>query len=284
MSTNENAFAREYQRAVTDVLPFVTRQLQEQLAEHDPGLHPDVFDFENYLRRSSGRYVRAVRMFDRQPLGTKPRMLDVGGYLAAFPLALARLGMSTTIAEAYDYYEGSLDPLRDYVVSQGVRCWNVDFTQDLGAEPFPTFELVTNMAMIEHIAGSPKQLMGNLRSATSAKGFLVLEVPNIAYWPKRRQALRGESIHPPLRSIYDAEQPFLGHHHEYTVGEVGELLAWSGFDQLEVETFNYSISPRDGGNLLGRAVNLARFPWPAVWFERCREVILTIARPSGPEH
>ena len=124
------------------------------------------------------------------------------------------------------------------------------------------------MAIIEHLANSPRPLLENARGLLEPEGRVVVEAPNIAYWPKRYGLLRGRSPHPPMRQIFDSEPPFTGHHHEYTQGELREVMEWSGL-RVEAETsFNYT--PQDVP---------ARWRPLLTWPARrpgCREVLMAV--------
>lgn len=281
------AFRSAYQSAVRDVLPFLTPDRLRAVARHNPGWHPEAFDFVSYLRASEQRYVRALELFERDGGGAADgalRTLEVGGFMATFPLALARIGARATLSEKYGYYYGAFDELRDFLAAEGVEIWDRDLTEPLADPPAGGFDLVTNMAMLEHLPNSPRPLMENMRALLAPTGRLVLDVPNIAYWHKRLQALRGRSIHPSLRAVFDAETPFTGHHREYTIDEVRQLLEWTGFTAVTVETVSYS---RDAGrSVTGRAYKMC---WDLLdRFPALREVIVACARvsprtsPDGP--
>jgi hypothetical protein len=275
-----NRFRDAYRRSVQDVMRFVTPERQAVIATHNPALRPGRFDLGVYLRASERRYAELIRLlnaharFDREEL----RTLEVGGFLGAYPLALARLNIPVTLVEHYGYYHGAFDELAEYLASAGVAIWDADFTQVLRAAP-ERHTLVTNMAMLEHLADSPKILMDNLASATDERGALVIEVPNIAYFPKRRGALMGRSVHPDLAAVYESAIPFTGHHREYTLQEAIDLLSWTGFAVDEAALLNYSIDLRNGTSL-ERLRTLAVDAWPTMLFPRCREVIMIIARLS----
>jgi hypothetical protein len=96
------------------------------------------------------------------------------------------------------------------------------------------------MAMMEHLADSPAPLMRNLRALVSRPGRVIVETPNIAYWPRRVQALRGQTVHPPLADVYGSESPFIGHHREYTAADLRELFELSGLHVERLISFNYS--------------------------------------------
>jgi 2-polyprenyl-3-methyl-5-hydroxy-6-metoxy-1,4-benzoquinol methylase len=278
---NPVAFRDAYLQAVDDVMRFVTPERQQIIATHNRGLMPGHTDLFLYLQASERRYAELVRLLnahahhDRGEL----RALEVGGFLGAYPLTLARLGIPVTLVEHYAYYHGAFDDLAAYLLDAGVEILDADFTKEL-AEPPSRYTLVTNMAMLEHLADSPKALMDNLAAATDEDGLLVMEVPNIAYYPKRLRALLGRSIHPELSLLYESATPFTGHHREYTCNELIELLRWSGFEAQDVKLFNYSLSLRRGTpfqRLLAFTLHL----WPTYLFPDCRELIIAAARPAG---
>jgi 2-polyprenyl-3-methyl-5-hydroxy-6-metoxy-1,4-benzoquinol methylase len=225
-------------------------------------------DPQEYLERSEIRYLLALQLLGSQA-SIQDAVLEVGGYLGVFPLALARLGVPVTVAERYDLYGGALDAVRSLLEEAGVRIWDVDFTAPgIRAEPFP---VVINMAMVEHVAGSPRTLMQNLRGCCS--GHLLLEVPNLAYGYRRWQLLRGETIHPPLRDVYESAVPFTGHHREYTAADLRELLELSGFRLERTVSFNYSLT----GDL---RVRLRPHDLLTRLLPSWREVLMAVAAPA----
>ena len=274
-------FLDAYRRSVADVMLFITPERQRVIAAHNPTLASGRTDLGLYLQASERRYAELIRLvnnnisFDRDGL----RVLEVGGFLGAYPLALARMNIPVTLVEHYAYYGGAFDELAEYLARAGVSIWDGDFTAPLFTRP-ERHTLVTNMAMLEHLADSPKTLMDNLAEATDENGAVVIEVPNIAYFWKRRLALMGKSIHPDLAMVYESETPFTGHHREYTLDELVDLLSWTGLEVQEVALFNYSVDLRRGA-LFERARGFVLDMWPTYLFPRCRELIMAIARPSG---
>jgi len=278
-------FREEYRQAVRDVARFVTPERQELIARHNLGLHPSRTDLTAYLEASEKRYVRAVELFNAHLDGnsTDLRALDVGGFLAAYPLTLVRLGMPVTLAEVYAYYHGAFDDLSEFLAAEGIEIWDVDFTEPLDHSLDRRFTMVTNMAMLEHLASSPGQLMSNLRAVTDERGALVIETPNLAYWPNRWALLRGRSVHPPLEVVYGSAAPFLGHHREYTVRDLRDLLSWTGFNTKSIDVFNYSLSLGEG-KWIDRLYTFAVYLWPTLLFRNCREVIMALAVPARQFH
>jgi SAM-dependent methyltransferase len=272
-------FREQYRRAVGDVGAFITPERQMVIARHNLGLHPDHTDLRAYLGHSERRYLNVVEMFnDQRPAAAAegPSVLDVGGFLGAFPLALSRCGFDVTLVEEFDYYYGAFDDLKSFLEGEGVHVWAADFTQPLEHDPRRSYGLITNLAMMEHLPSSPKVLLENIRRCMDEDSTLFVEVPNIAYWPNRLKALRGQSIHPAVELMYASAPPFLGHHREYTVAELRDVLAWAGFEVRATDVFNYSLSLSEGGSY-ARLYTLLVYLWPTLLFENCREVILSAA-------
>ena len=181
-----------------------------------------------------------------------------------------------TLSEKFAYYYGAFDDLRGFLEGEGIEVWDEDLTEPLDPPRAERFELVTALAILEHLPSTPRPLMENLTALLAPEGELLLEVPNIAYWPKRVRALLGGSVHPPLRDVHDAAIPFTGHHREYTAAELRELIDWSGLHVDALTAYNYTPEPpgRGPGWLLRR--------WPARRFTQCREVLLAAAGHAVP--
>ncbi|MGD0452351.1 MAG: methyltransferase domain-containing protein [Solirubrobacteraceae bacterium] len=271
------AFRDTYRQAVEDVMRFITPERQTVIARHDAALLPANHDLDLYLRASIARYDQLVRLVNTHLDVDLAALhaLEVGGFLGAYPLTLARLGIQVTLVEQYGYYHGALDDLAEYLAASGVKIWDVDFTARLAGEP-PRYALVTNMAMIEHLPDSPKQLLDNLRSCTAADGLLVVEVPNIACFHWRRRLLFGHTVHPDLETLYLSETPYVGHHREYTASELAQLVQWTGMMVRETALYNYSPSLRRGA-WIGRLYALVMELWPTYLFPRTRELIMVAA-------
>lgn len=261
-----------YQQCAAEVLERMPDDWSA-LARHNSGWRKDRFDAAEYLRMSSVRYWRAYRILAAS--GARS-VLDVGGFLAAFPLALARLGFEVTIAERYDYYGTAIDAIAKHVRANGVRVIDVDFTVAVAdrASILGRFDAVTCMAVAEHLAHSPRALMDNIYASLRPGGSLVFEVPNLAFWPKRYAFfVRGTSVLAPISDVYHSEVPFTGHHREYTLPEARYVVGEAGLEVVQEETFNYGFDTRRVWNRMKYA--------PAFLFKEWAEVILLHCRKPG---
>jgi 2-polyprenyl-3-methyl-5-hydroxy-6-metoxy-1,4-benzoquinol methylase len=278
MAVDRGRFGAVYAQAVSEIVPFLTRDRLEVVGRHNPGWKPERFDAASYLRTSQVRYEAALEVFARHRGdgdSSLLRVLDVGGFMGALPLTLARLGARVTLAERYGFYHGAFDELRDFLSEQGVDIWDADLSEELDPLPEDRFDLITAMAVLEHLPSSPRPLLLNAKALLVERGRLVVDVPNIAYWPNRVGLLRGISPLPQMADVYHSEAPFTGHHHEYTVDELVNVLSWSGLEVDEVVTLNYT--PWPDRRLLRRLVADV----PRKRFARLREVLLACAsRPN----
>lgn len=268
-------FDAVYLRCVAEVMERMPDDWSA-FARHNVGWRKDRFDARAYLHDSAERYWRAYRILAKSNARS---VLDVGGFLAAFPLSLARLGFEVSIAERYEYYGTAIDRIAGHVRTNGVRVIDADFTTALSdrAAVFERFDAVTCMAVAEHLAHSPRVLMENIEAALKPGGALAFEVPNLAFWPKRYAFfVRGESVLAPISDVYASEVPFTGHHREYTISDARYVVAQAGLRVVEVETFNYGFDTRRLWNRLKYA--------PAFLFKEWAEVILLNCRKpqSGP--
>lgn len=262
-------FSSIYCESVAQIMDLLPSDLSA-IAKHNAGWRTGNFDPRGYLLDSEKRYQKALQVIG--VTGAR-RVLDVGGFLAAFPLTLARLGYSVAIAEKFDYYDHALDRIAEYVSANGVEVIDADFTEPPTAVTAATggFDLVTCMAVAEHLAHTPRFLLENINAALASRGSLVFEVPNLAFWPRRAAFfLKGSSVHSPISDVYHSAVPFTGHHREYTLADARYVADQAGFEVVSEQTFNYSLKTNELSTLLKYA--------PAFLIEGCAEVLLLHCR------
>lgn len=258
-------FSLVYQACVREVAERMPADWSS-LAKHNAGWRKGRFDAESYLVTSETRYWHALRLMAQE---NTPSVLDVGGFLGAFPLTLKRLGYKVAIAEKYGYYDNAMQRIAGHLQANGVEVIDADFSEPDGASPLLAnrFDIVTCMAVAEHLAHSPRALMENIRMALRPGAEFVFEVPNIAYWPKRYAFFfRGDTVHSPIDEVYHSAVPFTGHHREYTLHDARYVATQSGFEILDEVTFNYTVQHH-------QVLRLLKF-LPAFLFKEWAEVIM----------
>lgn len=264
------SFSKIYNNTVAELIELLPKDMSV-FAIHNRGWRSGNFDVRKYLQDSEIRYSYAYRVLREE---NAENVLDVGGFLGAFPLTLRRLGSQVTIAEKFSYYGDALDGVRNHLLANDVGVIDIDFTdfsddiEDLSGK----FDGVTCMAVAEHLAHSPKILMSNINRVLVEQGTLVFEVPNLAFWPRRYSFFfRGESVLAPIEDVYHSSIPFTGHHREYTLDDARYVMAESGFSIVKEETYNYSIDKKNIWHLFKFAPALLFKEWAEVLFLHCKK-------------
>lgn len=212
--------------------------MQAEISRHNVGWQNGRTDFGSYLMYSELRYWTAFDMMSRH--GVINTWCDVGGFFGAYPLTLRRLGVDVAMTEALKYYSDSFSHLFAYLQKEGVEIIDHDPFENVALDG-RHFDVVSAMAVLEHYPHSQKHFMEFMRSIVAPSGRLYIEVPNIAFWPRRWASLKGRSPLPPVEDIYQSEAPFTGHHHEYTMQELHQLAALAALRVVEEKSFNYSF-------------------------------------------
>lgn len=256
------AFDEVYQDCVGKVFAHWNVEMQSQLALHCYAWRPEVFDFRNYLEVSSLRFHKAYSAL--ASAGTKQRVCDVGGFWGVFPMTLNALGFEVAMTESLQYYGETFKPLFAAIQRSGVAIVDYDPFEPK-AELNEKFDVVTVMAVLEHYPYSLKTFMDKVTLLLKPEGRLYLEVPNIAYWPKRVGLMRGQTPQAQLSDIYRSAVPFIGHHHEFTIGELRELASLSGLRVVSESFYNYSDASR------AKWKSLLRFPIRSLAFSLLKD-------------
>lgn len=263
-------FRATYLRSVSDVMAFWTPAMQAEIARHNQGWRVGVTDFAGYLKNSELRFWNAYEALAR--CGSVRRACDVGGFFGVFPLTLSRLGFEMAMTESLQYYSDSFSGLFGFLRGQGVEI--IDHDPFSGRPPAgDVFDAVTVLAVLEHYPHSLESFMRAVKAMVKPRGHIYIEVPNIAYWPRRWGLMRGRSPLVPLEEIFRSATPFLGHHHEFTHRELCALAELSELDVVESRHFNYSFR----GPLHMRLISDLPLTLASVW-PNMRECLAILAR------
>lgn len=261
--TDLESFSAAYRDAVDEIISLVPNDLSA-IAKHNLGWMD--FDHKQYLLNSEVRYLKVAQILISSNTNS---ILDVGGFMAAFPLALKRLGFKVSIAEKFGYYGHALDGIAAHLMANGVEVIDMDFTESGNnmSELSSEYDAVTCMAVAEHLAHTPRYLLENIMQCLKPGGTFIFEVPNLAFCPRRYSFFfKGNSVLSPISDVYHSAIPFTGHHREYTLDDARYVVNEAGFRIVSEQTFNYSIN---SGSLLEK-IKYA----PAFLFKEWAELIL----------
>jgi 2-polyprenyl-3-methyl-5-hydroxy-6-metoxy-1,4-benzoquinol methylase len=252
-------FKKIYEENVEAIYKYWTRGMQTEMSFHCYGWNPGRFNMRTYLEASVTRYYTAYCAFSKRGGGLT--LCDVGGLWGVFPITLRQLGYEVTLTESLKYYGTSFEGLFDYIRSQGVKIVDYD---PFKPGPVPDqYDVVTVMAVLEHYPHSLRVFMTNMSSMMEPAGRLYIEVPNVAYWPKRISLLRGCTPLADLESIYKSKIPFTGHHHEFTIAELRRLASWSELEIVREFFYTYSVTGNFWKRLLNKPLDTSvQLLWP----------------------
>lgn len=250
-----------------------TPEMQQEISRHCYAWREGSIDFRNYLTASITRFERVYSSLAEE--GEFESICDVGGFFGVFPLAMARMGYSVAMTESLKYYSSSFDPLFSFLRKNGVRIIDYDPFES-GLDENLKFDVVTILAVLEHYPHSLRNFMGNVLKMLGSRGLIYIDVPNIAYWPKRKALLMGKTPLVCASDIYHSAVPFIGHHHEYTMDELRSLAEIVGLDIIKSDYFNYSFRGR-----LYKRLYSDFFLTLMTIFPSMRECLSILARPSS---
>ncbi len=272
-------FDQVYQRVVRDVYAYWSPTMQTRLAENCIGWAPGECDFLGYLQSSSVRFYRAYRRILELAPGRK--VCDIGGFWGVLAVTLKELGLDAAMTESLPLYGDAFSPLFEAIRGRGIQVFDYDPFQP-GAELSARFDAVTVMAVVEHYPHSLKAFLQNVTALSTEGGIVHLEVPNIAYWPKRVAFLRGETPLVDARVIFRSGVPFVGHHHEFTMDELRGVAGLAGLEVLHEDYYNYSLLGMGWKRRVARPIETAAFALAPSTREclsiSCRRAAVTVAQ------
>lgn len=186
---------------------------------------------------------------ERHPLAGK-RALDVGCGAGLLCEPLARMGAAVT---GVDAAAENIAVAKDHAAGQGLAISY--FAGELSALPPATFDLVTSMEVIEHVA-DPAAFVSELAARLAPDGLLILSTPNRTVASKLLLVEAAERIGAVPRGTHDWDQ-FL------KPDELMTLLEGAGLEV--VDRTGLAPSPARGFKLGGsEALNyLMTARWPA---------------------
>jgi len=109
-----------------------------------------------------------------------------------------------------------------------------------------SFELVTAFEVIEHVLGSPRRFIREIKRVLKPGGHLFLGTPNINSWPKILRQFQHAPVYDSKPYSQDfGPRHFMCHVYEYSPWELKTLLRSEGFEIVSFRTWNpYPSDPK----------------------------------------
>ncbi|MBI1747969.1 MAG: hypothetical protein HYR55_15485 [Acidobacteria bacterium] len=155
-------------------------------------------------------YYRAVLNWYRSHIPKGATVLDVGMFVPVMPLLLSWEGYHVTSIEKLALYGHSLSGMVSLVADHQVHFVDADLLFD--SVSLPLFDAINLLGVVEHLLGSPRELLVRLRNLLNPRGYFLFAVPNQA-WLVRRLGLlfAGVSVQPDFAEYFESSYPFSGH-------------------------------------------------------------------------
>ncbi|WP_028880703.1 class I SAM-dependent methyltransferase [Terasakiella pusilla] len=225
--------------ATEQIIEINSRGQHRSISER--GNIAETFDFANYIRLSAIRLCAIFAMLDRQGLRNL-KVLDYGSYFGNLSLSALRLGYDVVAIDNYGDKESDFDSSIQFLKKNKVKLydWAPDALEKNSHSKKEAFDLVFSLGTIEHIPHTPKYFLQSLSQMVKPGGYMVVETPNLAYWPQRKKMLAGNSPHPDIGIQFHTQIPFFGHHREFTISELDYMMGEVGYEILDRASCNYS--------------------------------------------
>jgi 2-polyprenyl-3-methyl-5-hydroxy-6-metoxy-1,4-benzoquinol methylase len=210
------------------------RGLKEDLVKTFEEMREE-FPFPDYVDRKLGKYLAvAARIMERYPPGS--RILSIGCGPCDLESVLAKLGYSVTgIDDLKDQWH-LLGRNRERIV-EFAKQQNIDLIVNSAESSSKleedSFDVSLLIDVIEHIHGSPRQILNFMISCTKPGGLVLTETPNSVALAKRLKVLVGRTNYVNLNFIFWTIGDYRSHIREYTRLELSRVLEYEGLEDID---------------------------------------------------
>lgn len=136
-----------------------------------------------------------------------------------------------------------------------------------------SFDIVFFLAVIEHLANSPRELLDEIYRILRPEGVLILDTPNLGAFERRYNMLfQGKGPFFEIDHFFYSEPPFSGHHREYNLNELTYMLGEKNFSV--VESCYFDCAPRKVQSIKTMLAIAFTFLFPSL-----RHAVSIIAQP-----
>jgi 2-polyprenyl-3-methyl-5-hydroxy-6-metoxy-1,4-benzoquinol methylase len=251
----EHNFSKLIEETDQIIKPLIESININDIANHNAGYKTYSDNkFKYFVESEKRRFIKALDTITQDI--SSGQICDLGCFIPYLPIALSLLGYQVKIVDKYELYGSEFKKsILRVAESNSIEVFDLDILQD-NFELLNKNDVVLLMAVVEHLTGSPQNLMNKLREIMLPNGFLIFEVPNILEFKKRIRMMLGYSPLPSYEYYFQSKYPFTGHNREMTVSEVVYLLEKTGFEIEWLHCYDYSRYL--SRTWLGRSVELMK--------------------------
>lgn len=199
---------------------------------YPPEMHP-------VERMNAERYAFHIDLV-RQLAPSGAKVMDVGGGIGAFCLALALAGYQVTLVDDLCDPVNQQHPLDGMGMHEiaGVEVRAID-ASGIGFDPEPGWAVMTTFDSIEHWHRSPKRALHRMVDALDPGGHLVVGVPNCVNLRKRLTVPFGSGKWSSMEAWYE-EPEFRSHVREPDVDDLRYIARDLGLEQVRIFGRNWA--------------------------------------------
>lgn len=235
-----------YNQTIKDLETILAKLNFQKISLHNKGyLSYEEDPVYHFCHAEKKRLLMTINFMLNHGLNNKSHYLDLGTFIPIVPLMVKKIGASVDAVEKFSLYDDSLNSIVDLMRGKNINVHNLDIINDDISKEFPNnyYDFISCEAIIEHLCGSPVNLLQNARKLLKPTGVIIVVVPNVACLSKRINFfLRGIPPFPSIETYLTSQYPFTGHNREYNFRELRYLLNnLVGFKEIKLKFFNVKL-------------------------------------------
>ncbi len=170
----------------------------------------------------------------------RPVLMDIGCGPMDKTAVLQKLGFECwavdDLSDPWIHRMDAVDKILEFAARMGIRFHRGRFEDELQI-PKGSFDVVTMLAVIEHLHESPRILLNLAGELLRPGGVLCITMPNSVNLRKRAAVLTGRTNYPNVEQFFYAPGLWRGHVREYTLDETRWICEAAGFHVVASSTY-----------------------------------------------